>query len=289
MKNKTKYYLLFFVILILTIRTESLFAQLEARYWYFGSKYGLRFDGNGPVTLSNSAMKGGLGTSTISDKNGNLLFYGGTYGLVGTLYNKQHDTLKNGYGLYSNGACDQSPMIIPLPRNPNIYYVFTVQAPFGVPDTFHSGFWYNIVDMTKDNSKGKVILKNQFICNSVNNKLAATLHADKKSVWIVIKDFYSNKLKAYLLKNSGLDFTPVVSSVGTYSTSGWGDERGQMKFSASGKKLANAINKDGKVDIFNFNNKTGKFSNCITIDSIFQLMVGQDSYSRLIFQLIRTV
>ena len=75
-------------------------SQLEAKNWYFGIWQGMRFDSNGPVPIYNSAMYGGLGTSTISDKNGNLLFYGGS-GWTATIWNKNHDTLKNGYGLYN--------------------------------------------------------------------------------------------------------------------------------------------------------------------------------------------
>jgi hypothetical protein len=277
MKYKIRTYYFFLIIFLCTICPSNAVAQLEAKNWYFGNYTGMRFDSNSPVPVYNSGMWGGLGTSTISDKNGNLLFYGGTR-LTATLFNRQHDTMKNGYGLYSNSACDQSPMIIPLPGNLDIYYVFTVQAPVGTPDTNQSGFWYHIVDMSKDNGKGEVILKNQLICRNVNNKLAATLHADKKSVWVMTKDFYSNKLKAYLLINTGLDFTPVVSSVGTFSTSIWGDLRGQMKFSASGKKLANAIHYDCKIDIFDFNNKTGKVSNCITIDSIPNAIISHRTY-----------
>ncbi|MEA3496526.1 MAG: PKD domain-containing protein, partial [Bacteroidota bacterium] len=265
---------LLIIFFFITVSLNS-YAQLETKNWYFGTWEGMRFENNVPVPIYDSKMWGSLGTSTISDKNGNLLFYGGTY-KDATIFNKNHDTLKNGYGLISNSACDQSPMIIPLPVNPNIYYLFTVCSILGLHDTTIAGFYYHIVDMTKDNGNGEVILKNKLICRNVNNKLVATLHADKKSVWIMVKDNYSNNLKAYLLKNTGLDTTPVISSVGTYTGSVWGDWRGQMKFSPSGKKLANAINLTGKVDIFDFDNKTGKVSNCITIDSIPQVEEGYD-------------
>ncbi|MEA3496147.1 MAG: PKD domain-containing protein, partial [Bacteroidota bacterium] len=258
---------LLIIFFLITVSLNS-YAQLEAKNWYFGVCQGMKFESNSPTPIYDSKMYGGRGTSTISDKNGNLLFYSNG----NTIWNKNHDTLKNGYGLNNSSACDQSPMIIPHPGgNPNIYYLFTVQYPYLGQNLTTEGFWYHILDMTKDNGNGEIVLKNKKICSNVNDKIAAILHANRKSVWILVKDFNSNKLKAYLLKNTGLDTTPVISSVGTYTGSVWGDGGGQMKFSPSSKKLANAIYRTGEVDIFDFDNKTGKVSNCITIDSIPQV------------------
>ena len=51
------------------------FAQKETNIWYFGANAGLDFNSVSPVAITNSAMNQAEGCSTISDANGNLLFY----------------------------------------------------------------------------------------------------------------------------------------------------------------------------------------------------------------------
>jgi len=256
------YFLLIFIVFFSNLNKS--YPQLEASHWYFGGRKALKFDSAGPVQIYNSKMDANRGTSSISDKYGNLLFYSNGK----TIWNKVHDTLKNGFGLNSNGLSDQAPLIVPMPGNPGIYYLFTVFSPGGsyYTDTTIMGFWCHIVNMEKDSGKGEVILKNKLICKDVIDKVAATMHADKQSIWIVVKDYYSNKLKAFLLTNKGINFTPVVSSVGTNLMNNVNKlEEGQFKFSPSGKKLANVI-QDGFIDVFDFDNKNGKFFNPIILN-----------------------
>jgi PKD repeat protein len=249
----TYWSLLLLLVYALSIQNAS--AQLEAKNWYFGMLKAIKFENDSVIKLYDSKMPSRRGGSCISDKNGNLLFYGCKVG-TGILYNKNHDTLKNSPGFFISQASDQTPIIIPMPGNPNIYYLFTLLAPReGWPDSM-KGFWYHIVDMSKDSGKGEMILKNQKICDNVTEQISATFHADKKSVWIMVREYNTNNFNAYLLKNTGLDTTAVISSAGTVINDiSW--VGGQMKFSASGRKLANTITGGTMVDICNFNNKTG--------------------------------
>lgn len=252
--------IVFFLIVNMTCTIQNSFSQLEAKYWYFGYYCGLKFENDTPRVVTDGKMFTNMGSACISDKNGNLLFY--SNGL--TIWNKNHDTLKNGFGLYSSqsGNSVQGAIIIPLPGNPKLYYIFTISGNVRP----NPGFWYHIVDMSKDNGKGEVILKNQYICGNVTERMSATFHANKKSVWIMVHEWNSNKFRAYLLKNTGLDTNAVISSVGTVHTGYIANNMGQLKFSASGKNMACVIWEDGIVDIFDFNNKTGMLSNCISIN-----------------------
>ena len=67
MKNKI-FILLFFINTIC-------YSQKEANIWYFGDKAGLDFNSGSPVVLTDSEMTTNEGCATISDNNGNLLFY----------------------------------------------------------------------------------------------------------------------------------------------------------------------------------------------------------------------
>jgi len=252
------------IIVALVYCSNTSYAQLEARYWYFGfaKGQGLRFDSNQVVKITDGSMKAGYGCGTISDKNGNLLFY--TDGE--RIWNRNHDTMKNGGVIKGFSGAMQGAIIIPLPGNPYLYYVFTVSS---VPH-YNGGFWYHIVDMKGDNGKGEVILKDQHIYSGLlTKKMAATFHANKKSVWIMIHEWNSNRFRAYQLTSNGLDTNSVISSVGTVHQGVTDNQTGEMKFTPSGNKLACAISKDKIIEIFNFDNKTGRLSNCISLDCSF--------------------
>jgi PKD repeat protein len=257
MKTVLFKYWIILISMLSIANSSNLYAQLEAKHWYFGRYCGLKFENDTAIVLSNSQMITNRGSACMSDKSGNLLFY--TDGF--TIWNKNHDTLKNGFGLYSSRSSVQGAIIIPLPGNPNLYYLFTVSGTVRP----NPGFWYHIVDMSKDNGNGEVVLKNQYICGNVTERLSATFHADKKSIWIMVHEWNSNKFKAYLLKNTGLDTNAIISPIGTAHTGHIANNMGQLKFSASGDKIACVIWDDGIVDIFDFNNSNGEISNCIAI------------------------
>ena len=154
-KHKVTFYFIFLSLLLLNSSINNVYSQLEAKNWYFGNYDAFKFVNNKPVILHNSKLTTNNGSATISDKQGNLLFYTTSK----TIWNRNHDTLKNGDGLNTSVISTQGAIIIPKPGNSNLYYVFTVSGNVRP----NPGFWYHIIDITKDNGKGEVILKNQFI------------------------------------------------------------------------------------------------------------------------------
>jgi PKD repeat protein len=247
-----KRFLKYFLIVLFLLNELNCFSQLEAKNWYFGTGLAMRFDSSGPVPMNNSKMFSQRGSSSISDKDGNLLFYSDG----SAIWNKNHDTMKNGYGLYGSYASLQSPLIVPMPGDSNLYYLFSV-IDFTKPN---EGFWFNIIDMRGDNGNGELKVKNQKICNNVSNHISATFHENRKSVWILVREWNSFNFKAYLLKNTGLDTIPVISR-GKVFIKNSSYTLGQLKFSASGNKIANTICYKQKVEIADFNKRTGKISN----------------------------
>src|SRR5688572_19089790 len=93
--------------------------------WYFGGTAGLTFSSTAgrpvPSLLLNSVMRADEGSATISNEQGELLFY--TNGK--TVYNREHEIMANGDDLDGNLSACQSSLIIPVPGNDSIYYVFT--------------------------------------------------------------------------------------------------------------------------------------------------------------------
>jgi len=88
-------------------------------HWYFGNGVGLDFSSGVPVADTNCAMTVQQGNSTISDQDGNLLFY--TDGR--TMWNPQHDTTANGFdlGVGLFGTPYDGTVIIPKPGSNSIY------------------------------------------------------------------------------------------------------------------------------------------------------------------------
>ena len=168
------------------------YSQAEASHWYFGNGAGLIFDvSTGTVTstaAASSTINTNEGCSSISDFNGNLLFY--TDGR--NVWDKNHNIMSNadynsGTGLMGDPSSTSSGLIVPKPGDPNQYYIFTVDEPHhqnafafpnqgpaeadgsstneydsggGVPDAddgFNNGFAYSLVDLTLNNGNGNVV------------------------------------------------------------------------------------------------------------------------------------
>src|ERR1051326_8915476 len=98
-------------ILVLLALAGDTPAQKPAMNWYFGQKAGLDFNSGTPVPVLGSSMWATEGCTSISDSNGNLLFY--TYG--DTVWNKNHQPMPNGFGLFGHQNSTQSALIVPLP------------------------------------------------------------------------------------------------------------------------------------------------------------------------------
>src|SRR5262245_45104469 len=111
----------FYLFLILScwfVQTAS--AQCEANNWYFGRYLGLGFNSGSAIPLNDGMLNTTEGVATISDAAGNLLFY--TDGIK--IWNRVHQVMPNGSGLFGNPSSSQSAVIVPKIGDPTRYYVF---------------------------------------------------------------------------------------------------------------------------------------------------------------------
>lgn len=103
----------------------------DQRYnvWYFGNKAGIDFNESPPVALDNSIMNAPEGCAIVCDRNGDVIFY-----TDGDKVFDQTDTeIDNGIG--GDPAASQSSIIVPVPGDETLYYIFTTQAIDGTADT----------------------------------------------------------------------------------------------------------------------------------------------------------
>ena len=258
------------------------YGQKETANWFFGEYAGLNFNNKTPV-----AQVGKLATregcAAISNDKGALLFY--TDG--STIWNRNHQIMPNGVDLFGNNSSTQSAIIIPNPKEKNIYYVFTVdQAEKVDRSQGQKGLNYSIIDMNLDNGNGDVVTgtKNRHLITYDTNdnkqsdwkcseKIAATLHGDGTAYWVLT--YFVDTFYAFKIDENGLSETPVQSKVNNLiPIVEWQDESfltnvssvGYLKISPNGEKIGiahsfTAQNRiSGKAFLYDFDNTTGMVS-----------------------------
>jgi len=264
------------------IAANSVSAQSESNIWYFGNGAGLDFNSESPRVLQNGNLFTTEGCASISDKGGNLLFY--TDGI--TVWNAQHKPMSNGKGLKGNASSTQSALIIPKPGTSTLYYLFTVGE-----KADKDGISYSVIDMSGDQKAvdkfknnehfvapdikvnlghGKIIEKNTRLIAPASEKLTAVRHSNGKDYWIIAHAWNSNAFLAIPLSEKGIG-APIITKIGLFhgdaSNNKVNEAIGYLKLSPDGKKIASAIcyKKVNDVEILDFDNSTGKFSNNIPI------------------------
>ncbi|MDO6759059.1 T9SS type B sorting domain-containing protein [Tamlana sp. 2_MG-2023] len=254
------------LLLLIFLISINVFAQNQAANWYFGNKSGVRFDSN---TNTVSAVQDGKlstieGCTSISDDSGNLLFY--TDGI--TIWNKNHEIMSNGYGLYGDPSSTQSAIIVPKPKNDKIYYVFTVDD-YGIDYGVRYGCNYSIVDLSLNSGLGEVTTKNVNLLRDSAEKITAVLKdCVSKSFWVLTYASQDGNLEvfdtfhAFEVTNLGVNSKSIKSTFSKKTL----DRRGYLKLSPDGLKVACANSYDG-LDIYDFDVATGKVSNQNTLIS----------------------
>jgi PKD repeat protein len=239
-------------------------AQLEFSRWFFGFNTGLDFNTSPPTVLTNGGMISAEGCASISDSNGNLLFY--TNGV--DVFNNTHSMMANGTGLMANLSSAQGATIVKQPGNTNLYYIFTTQGA-GV-----NSLKYSIVDMSLAAGLGSVTTKNVNLPIPIGSeRLVAARHCNGRDVWIITREHNTNNFLSFLLSSSGVNTTAIISSVGEISTGTSGSAIGQLKISPDGRKLAMSTwsasvpssSGGGGYFLFDFDASSGVVSNSLIL------------------------
>jgi len=281
-----------YLIFLFLIKTALAFSQKESANWYFGEFAGLTFNSGSPVALVDGKLNTNEGCATISDPNGNLLFY--TDGV--TVWDRRHQVMPNGQGLLGHSSSTESALIIPKPGSKSRFYIFTIDQPSyylkDIPQI--NGVNYCEVDLALNGGFGDVVAgvwNKHLITYDVNDateskyksteKITAVTHSDGSSIWVIT--YFMDRFYSFLVDFNGVNETPVISTVQQMIRPVLNDEGanvsaiGYLKVSPNGKKIAIAHSsttvgsprtgrkKSGKVLLYNFNNSTGTVSNQIEL------------------------
>ena len=274
--------LVFPAIFTLIFFTENLQSQTDCDYsvpgetahWIFGYQAAVNFVDGQPVNSQSIDYKFPNGMSVMSDSTGNLLFY--TDGMY--VWNRNHELMQNGQGLKGNNGATQSCIIVPHPGDEDHYYIFTVST---IVPFLNEGFRYHEISMAANNGLGAVVNKNELLLDGATaEKLTAVQHSNWQDYWIITHGWGNtggDSFYSFLLNENGLDSAYVTSQVGVFQSGDLPDrnEKGYMKVSPDGSKIALAINGSGTLEILDFNRETGELSNPVSADGeIFNEIYG---------------
>jgi hypothetical protein len=214
----------------------------------------------------------GSSTSSMSDAEGNLIFYtNGCY-----VVNAIHEKMMNGDSINPGiqqqfccpfgGSCNFGGAIaIPWPDSPHMYLLFINDY---IDDVFPNDpvisgaprhLYYNTIDMQKDAGLGAVTLKNQVAIDDTlaTNSVEACRHSNGRDWWVMIPKSRTNCYFLVLVTPEGVG-TPKLTCTGIpYNKF---EDSGQSCFSPDGKKFVR-FNRDNGVHIYDFDNTAGELSN----------------------------
>jgi len=247
-----------FLSVVLFLIAFSTYGQKEANYWYFGHKAGLDFS-TSPPTAVNGKLDTFEGASTISDDQGNLLFYSDGK----TVWDKSHAVMNFSNGtssflaLLGDPSSTQSALVIPKPNDSNIYYLFTVGANSG------SGLNYYTIDISQNGGKGEIVAGPVNLSGTASpgwsEKVTAVEGADCDTFWIISTD--TSNFYSYKVDTNGVNTTPIVSSFGQLINT----RRGTLKISPDGKYVVLANQRDTTF-LYNFNSSDGTINNSMRLN-----------------------
>jgi hypothetical protein len=249
-------------------------AQKEYNIWYFGEEGGgIDFNGQLPVVLNDGKTSAEEGCASVCDRRtGTLLFYTDGY----TVWNRFHQVMPSGIKLKGFTTATQSALIVPVLGDSMRYYLFT-NASHSSPLTSGIGLNYSIVDMRLDSGRGDLEVRDVPLIDTTSEKLCGVRSCNGRDYWVIahsVGDFLigDNKFYAFRVTDKGVDSSPVVSIVGSPVTPQ--NSRGYLKASPNGRMLAMALEGDGVVELFRFDNATGIVSDPIPLRSTATKSLG---------------
>ncbi len=271
--------LLFFIALYCGL-LPNLLAQYNTnqnKVWAFGYHAGLDFNSGSPIPISTAftSMDAEEGCASVSDINGNLLFY--TNGKI--VYNRNGLIMPHGDSIvrFCTASTTQATAIVPVLSHSNQYYVFSLENttgscnPWMPPSIGHLS--YSIIDMSLDGGFGDADTSTMGVpLDSFMSEKMTIVAGRNCDIWLVTHSRDSARFFSYHITNSGIS-VPVVSSVGIFSDLDC-YVVGVIKASVDGQRivcqLAGLLRPGGLVDngtqLYDFDATSGSISNCRSLD-----------------------
>lgn len=249
-----------FLLAILSVLCINAQPNKRTNHWFFADNIGIDFNSGEPIQgfpCPVDSIDWGS-TSTISDTNGNLLFYSNGE----RVYNKNHQLMDNSWaGIdYVPGA--QSALCVPVPGSEKLFYIFTMnifKLIYNQPLNF-----YHTIDMNLNSGLGGIIdtdtLPNAW---DAAEQLNVSYFNDKSGFWLIVRKYKEHKYAAYKVTSEGVNSNPILSDApNRYITFGNDPNYGNMKISYNKKYIIFIYNffdvSVADIEVCRFNNTSGE-------------------------------
>jgi gliding motility-associated-like protein len=228
-------------------------AQREADNWLFGNWCRLNFTAGAPAA-SRSPTILDAGTACMSNPSGELLYYSNGF----YVYDRLHQIMPHGILSGLPRGYGQPVLTVPRPGSDSIYYLFYIENTQA--HNYEPKLCYAIINMRLRNGLGDVEIRDQpLLGDSVCLKLTASLHCNKKDVWLIGHLKNSNKYFSLLITSTGITTTPIYSTGVPVDESNKENGNGYMKVAPLGNKIAAAFMGDKDlIEVSDFNSQTGE-------------------------------
>jgi gliding motility-associated-like protein len=232
----------------------------RANIWYFGKNAGIDFNPlpKDPAVAITGPLNTPEGCSVISDRNGQVIF--STDGQ--NIFDKNNANitpLPNPPGLGGEPGSTQSALIIPVPGDETLYYIFTTKEVHG---TYTYELRYSLFDLKLNNGNGGLAESNKLLFSKSTERITGNGN------WLIAHEYGNNSFRAYKITQQGIS-NPVISSIGSdHSITVAENGQGYMELGAQ-NRLAVALSTPGVsnvVEVFDFVDSTGTVTNFRSAD-----------------------
>ncbi len=240
--------------------------DMRANIWHFGEGAGIDFNplfrtppSNGPAVAIAGPLNTEEGSAVIGDNNGQIIF--STDGQ--SIFDRTKTDITpapNPPGLGGREESTQSSVIIPVPGDETLFYIFSTQ-PTDVASSFNLS--YSLFDLKKG-TNGQVVEFNQLLFSNSTERITSN------GSWLIAHEYGNNAFRAYPITATGIG-NPVITNIGSdHSFSITGSEgQGYMEL-GNQNILAVALSNPGTsnvVELFDFDSATGILTNYRVADT----------------------
>lgn len=255
-----KYHAINLISFLIALCTNSATAQRD-NVWVFGDS--VRLDFNQPGSVNPSRMYSNWGSASISDLNGNLLYYTGTWNINGSavayLFNSQDSVMLNGTAILNWAGIHFNTFISYLESDSIIDLLTVSFHPLHTP-----GLYRTRINQATD----QIISANEPVDIGLypSDGVQAIRHGNGRDWWVIWKDYdrlnYTqkrNNFRLFLFTPDG-NYSQNFQSIGTPSLGG----RGRIRFNKNGTRMA-LVAGSGLIEVYDFDRCTGIISNPIQL------------------------
>jgi hypothetical protein len=228
----------------------------RANIWYFGRNAGIDFNVQPRVAIT-GPVNSPEGVAVISDRNGQVIL--STDGQ--RVYDRNDNELPLAVppGIGGEPGSTQSALIIPVPGDETLYYIFTTQEVHGA-NTYE--LRYSLYDVKLNSGDGGLVRVNELLFSRSTERITGNAN------WLIAHEYGNNVFRAYPITPQGIG-NPVFTAIGSdhlITDEGYG--QGYMKLGGLNRLVVGLSSKVSptsyqtvKLEIFDFADSTGVLTN----------------------------